>query len=149
MKREEQSDHIAVWSHIQKRLAPYLFAFHVPNGGARSPVEAAIMTRMGVLPGIPDIVILGRGGHYALELKPLSRRNKKFTTHEMRQAECRAEMERTAGCVTAVAYGSDEAVAILERWGLLRGYADLPKVVREVACVKADDALWRGECGPI
>jgi hypothetical protein len=140
MKREEQADHIAVWSHIERRLAPYVFAFHVPNGGVRSPVEAAIMTRMGVIPGIPDFIFLGRDLDHALELKPLSRLDKNMTSHEVRQAECRDKMEQTAGCATAVAYGADEAVAILERWGLLRGRASISEAVRKAANAKADAA---------
>ena len=44
-------------------------AFHVPNGGKRHVWEAAKFKRMGVVPGIPDILIL-QGGHlYGIELK--------------------------------------------------------------------------------
>lgn len=32
-------------------------AFHVPNGGWRSPIEAGIMKKMGVKSGVPDILI--------------------------------------------------------------------------------------------
>jgi hypothetical protein len=33
---------------------------HVPNGGKRSIVEAAMFKRMGVRPGFPDVMILGQ-----------------------------------------------------------------------------------------
>ncbi len=47
---------------IQKTVADTLDALgvlwcHVPNGGKRSPIEAAIMKGLGVKPGVPDIMI--------------------------------------------------------------------------------------------
>jgi hypothetical protein len=32
--------------------------FHVPNGGLRSKAEASRLTALGVVPGVPDLVIL-------------------------------------------------------------------------------------------
>ena len=50
------------WFRLQHRdLAPLLFA--VPNGGARSRVEAAIMKAEGVTAGVADLLLLvPRGG---------------------------------------------------------------------------------------
>ncbi len=36
---------------------PGLLAFHTPNGGNRNAMEGAKFKRMGVLPGVPDILI--------------------------------------------------------------------------------------------
>jgi len=54
------------WFRLQYRdLAPLLFA--VPNGGARSRVEAAIMKAEGVTAGVADLILLvPRGGHHCL-----------------------------------------------------------------------------------
>lgn len=50
-------------------LAPDLIAFHTPNGGARSAVEGKRFKQAGVKAGIFDVMILGRGTFWALELK--------------------------------------------------------------------------------
>jgi hypothetical protein len=34
--------------------SPGVFAFHVPNGGYRRPIEAKILQGLGVVPGVPD-----------------------------------------------------------------------------------------------
>lgn len=43
-------------------VAPELLIFHVPNGGYRTRAEAARLKWIGVLAGIPDLVLLGRDG---------------------------------------------------------------------------------------
>ena len=51
-------------------VAPQLIAFHVPNGGYRTPAEAARMKWVGVLAGVPDLVVLGRDGQsWLIEVK--------------------------------------------------------------------------------
>lgn len=53
---------------LQKAVAAYLRAqkpdciwFHVPNGGGRSRVEAAILKGMGVRAGVPDLIFIWAG----------------------------------------------------------------------------------------
>ena len=79
-ERRETRRHVE--EDIQRAIAQFLDAavgprawFHPPNGGWRSKREAAIMSGLGVKPGVPDIVIIapppalpGRCGA-ALELK--------------------------------------------------------------------------------
>jgi hypothetical protein len=55
--------------HLAARSAPRVFAFHCPNGGWRSPIEAAIMKGLGVRAGVPDVVAVRDGHFYGLELK--------------------------------------------------------------------------------
>jgi hypothetical protein len=51
-------------------VAPDLIAFHVPNGGYRTKAEAARMKWIGVLAGVPDLVLLGRDGKiWLIEVK--------------------------------------------------------------------------------
>jgi hypothetical protein len=51
-------------------VAPELIVFHVPNGGLRSKAEAARMRWVGVLAGVPDLVVLGRDGRcWLVEVK--------------------------------------------------------------------------------
>ena len=61
-------------SAIQRAVFQHLaacgcgFAFHVPNGGWRSPVEAKIPRELGVQPGVPDLIVIKDGLPFALEL---------------------------------------------------------------------------------
>jgi hypothetical protein len=59
----------AVFQHLAARSAAHTFAFHVPNGGWRSPIDAAILKGMGVRPGVPDLIVIREGLPFGLELK--------------------------------------------------------------------------------
>ena len=118
MSRARPEDQIqrAIFQHLKARRAPGTFAFHVPNGGKRKPIEAAIMKGLGVTAGVPDIIAI-RGGHtYGLELKA---EDGKPTA---KQIEALAAME-AAGATVAIATGLDAAISQLEGWGLLIGRA--------------------------
>jgi hypothetical protein len=46
------------WIRANSAQMPWLkLAFHCPNGEMRNPVVAKRLKRMGVLPGVPDIMI--------------------------------------------------------------------------------------------
>jgi hypothetical protein len=103
-----------VFQHLRARGTSSVFAFHVPNGGYRRSVEAAIMKGLGVVPGVPDIIAIRDGRVFALELKCEGGR----TTDK--QLKTIAAL-REAGAFTAVAEGLDAALRTLEAWGLLKG----------------------------
>ena len=65
----EQALQHAVCQHLRQRGARGLLWFHVPNGGRRTPVEAAIFSGLGVRPGVSDLILLRDGRAFALELK--------------------------------------------------------------------------------
>jgi hypothetical protein len=93
-----------------------VFAFHVPNGGYRKPVEAAILKGLGVVAGVPDVIVIHAGRCYALEIKaPGGRATPK-------QLAAIAAME-AAGAYTCIAENLDRALEVLERWQILRGRA--------------------------
>jgi hypothetical protein len=104
----------AVFAHLRARAAPGVFAFHVPNGGYRKPVEAAIMKGLGVVAGVPDVFVVHNGRCFALELKVEGGRATD------KQLACIAAL-REAGAFTCIAQGLDRAIACLEAWGLLVG----------------------------
>jgi hypothetical protein len=53
-----------------RTVAPQLIVFHPANGGFRTKAEAARMKWIGVLAGIPDLVLLGRDGKtWLIEVK--------------------------------------------------------------------------------
>jgi len=100
--RAEQQIQRAVFQHIRARGVPGLFAFHCPNGGYRTRLEGAVLKGMGVVAGVPDIILIDRAKVYGLELKVDG--NKR-------------------GATVAHAVGLDAALGQLEVWGLLRGRA--------------------------
>jgi hypothetical protein len=114
--RPETAIQRAVFEHLRKRAAPGVFAFHVPNGGFRKPVEAAILKGLGVVAGVPDVIAIHNGRVFAIELKAEGGRATD------KQLACIAAL-REAGAFTCIAEGLDRALACLEAWGILRGRA--------------------------
>jgi hypothetical protein len=46
-------------------VAPEVIVFHIPNGGWRGKTEASRFKALGVLPGIPDLILALPGGRTA------------------------------------------------------------------------------------
>jgi hypothetical protein len=115
--RPEQAIQKAIFDHIAWRGVKNVFAFHVPLGGWRSAVEAAIFKSTGTVAGIPDVLIIHRGRCFGLELK--SERGGRLSDA---QHNTHARM-REAGAVVATSYGIDEALAQLVQWQLIKGAA--------------------------
>jgi hypothetical protein len=110
----EQGIHRAVIQHLQTRGVPNLVFVHVPNGGKRSPIEAAIFQGLGVRAGVSDLLLWHDGKSFALELKAEGGR---ATEAQLRFI---SDMDRV-GTYTCIAEGLDRALKVLEAWGLLRG----------------------------
>src|SRR5215470_11057860 len=99
-RRPEQEIQRAIFEHLAVRGVPGTFSFHVPNGGWRSRVEAAILKGMGVRAGVPDVILIRDSEMYALEIKAAGGRLSPA------QRECQERM-RAAGCKVATAVGLD------------------------------------------
>jgi hypothetical protein len=112
--RREQQVQRAIFDHLRARAVPGCFYFHCPNGGYRYPAEAAILKGLGVRSGVPDVLCIHQGRVYGLELKVAGGRATPAQTQAL------AELE-AAGAVTSVAWGLDQALVMLEDWGILRG----------------------------
>jgi hypothetical protein len=111
--RPEQQLQKAVLEHLAWRGVRNLFVCHYPAGGWRSAVEAAIFKSLGVVAGVPDLIIICDGRCFAVELK---------TSHgrlTATQTDTQARM-RAAGVTVATAVEIDAALERLEQWGLLR-----------------------------
>jgi hypothetical protein len=104
--RLEDAIQRVIFQHLDVRGVRDCVAFHVPNGGWRSPAEASILKGLGVRAGIPDIIAIKNGRAYGLELKAPGGR----LTATQRDAH-----------VALAAAGATVATAAL--WGLLRGRA--------------------------
>ncbi len=109
----EAQIHKAVVQHLIQRGAPSIFWFHPANGGRRSWSEGKSFKAMGVVPGVPDIIIIKGGETFGLELKSLS------GAVRPSQRLCHAAMQE-AGATTAIAKGLDEALVTLECWGIIK-----------------------------
>jgi len=117
-----------VFEHLRTRGAPGIFAFHPKNASAdMAGRKAGIHVGLGVEPGIPDVIVIRRRmpdcDVYALELKRESLRGKKkLPSHEDNQQRTRNRMA-ACGVTVGLAFGLDEAIAWLEKCGLLIGRA--------------------------
>lgn len=100
-----------VWSHLVHRARKGVVYFHVPNGGKRNQSEAAKFKRLGVVPGIPDLLLLADGKLYALEIKTV-------IGHLSPDQKAMHAVMREAGATVATAFGLDEALKRLETWGI-------------------------------
>jgi hypothetical protein len=114
--RAEQQIQRAIVQHLRQRAAPGVVFIHVPNGGKRRPIEAAIFKGLGVRRGASDLLLWHAGRSYAMELKAPGGR---ATDDQLKFLD---DMDR-AGALTCVAEGLDAALHTLEAWGLVRGKA--------------------------
>ncbi len=109
----ENEIHKAVVNHLSIRGEPNVFWFHPANGGKRSWSQGKLFKALGVIAGVPDLIFLKSARVYGLELKTLKGRL------QPAQSACMEAM-RASGAECAVARGLDEALVILECWGILR-----------------------------
>jgi hypothetical protein len=112
--RPEQQIQRSVVQHLEWRARRGVWWTHIPLGGLRSKIEAAILKAQGTTRGTPDLLIVASGRAHFLELKAPGGRLTDV------QRACHDALRR-AGAEIATAFGLDEALAQLQRWGLLRG----------------------------
>ena len=111
----------SVIAQLQWRARPGAWFCHIPNGGARSPIEGAIFKSLGVQAGCPDLLIVADGKALFLELKAPGRKLSPA------QVECHDALRR-AGATVETADNIDTALDQLTAWGLLR-----PNVSSQIA----------------
>jgi hypothetical protein len=111
-KRPEQLIQRALVERLAWQRPAGVWFCHVANGGYRRPTEAAIMAGLGVRRGAPDLLFIVAGRTFGLELKSEHGRLSPV------QRQCHAEI-RSAGGVVGVAGSIDDAVALLQEWGIL------------------------------
>ena len=115
MTRRDQPETILQCSliqHLRWCAKADVWFCHLANGGARSPVEGAILEGLGVRPGAPDLLIVRGGQPLFLELKAPGRKLSPA------QIECHDALRR-AGATVETADTIDAALAFLRRLGVL------------------------------
>lgn len=113
MKRANPEDlvHKAVLTWI-RRVAPHCFVFHPANGGSRHRLEAIKLKMLGVVAGVPDLIVFGPGGRaYCLEVKA-----EKGSLQPTQKAFAR-QME-DLGIGWALVRSVDDARAAFASWGI-------------------------------
>src|SRR5215831_15408002 len=99
----------SVLEHLRWRGVSGLFVFHYPAGGWRSLIEAAIFKSLGVVAGVPDLLLVYQGQLYGLELKTA------YGRLTPTQIDTQQRM-RGAGAIIATAVEIDAALERLEGW---------------------------------
>lgn len=111
MKHLEDNLQMAVADYL--RIAcPNVLWWHTPNGGKRNAREAGRLKRMGVLPGVADIVLHWGNKKAAMELKVGQRTQTANQTTFMHQWIHH-------GGQYAVCRSLDEVQAALKIWGVI------------------------------
>ena len=86
---------------------------HVPNGGARSPATGARMRRLGVRPGVPDLLLpVAVLPYHALWIEMKRRRGGSLSPEQRAWIGAL----RYEGCAVVVARGADEAIEAIEMY---------------------------------
>ena len=112
---KENAVHIAIVDTLKKGgLATGWIVFHPANGELRTDATGALLQRMGVLPGVSDLILIGppAGRVHALELKRKGRR-----PNDDQNAFLGAVL--AAGGCADWADSYDGAMSILRVWGAL------------------------------
>jgi hypothetical protein len=105
----------AIFAHLRQRGAPGAFAFHPKNGGIHQRGRhRGINNGLGVVSGVPDVIVIHQGRTYGLELK------KHGGKLSQAQIETLEQMEH-AGAIVDTATGLDAALRWLEDHRLLVG----------------------------
>lgn len=114
MRTEDQEQRVVVEWLDWKRHA----FCHVPNGGKRSKIEAAIFKGLGVKAGVPDLLIFSRTepmldrGYVGVAIEMKSEKGKLSPL----QKEWLGKLSK-CGWLAVCCYGADEAITMLEKWG--------------------------------
>ena len=110
----ELAIHEALVAHLRAAAAPGVIWFHVPNGEKRDAGTARKLKRLGVLPGVADMIYLLPGGRVVFhELKTEGR------ALEPQQRAFR-DAVTALGCEFHVTHGLDDALFVARSVGALR-----------------------------
>lgn len=95
-----------------------LMLFAVPNGGGRSPIEAAIMKAEGVVAGVADLILLEARGNYGalcIEMKTRSSKSRQSTNQKIWQ-----EATQKAGNAYVVVRTFEDFQAVIRQYLALK-----------------------------
>lgn len=101
------------WAAIFEGKHPELtLLHHVPNGGKRDKVTAALLKAEGVKSGVPDVCLpVARGGYHGLYIEMKAGKNKLSVNQETWLKQLTLQ-----GYCTAVCYGWHEAAEVITKY---------------------------------
>ena len=101
------------WANIIVGQIPELtLLHHVPNGGKRDKVTAALLKAEGVKSGVPDVCLpVARGGYHGLYIEMKAGKNKLSVNQETWLKQLTLQ-----GYCTAVCYGWHEAAEVITKY---------------------------------
>ena len=115
----EASIQVRIMRQFAERGARGVVAFHIPNGGSRGSFERMHLAQQGVVSGMPDLCVIMEGRANFIELKTAEAPGVRKGSLSDRQLVMHRRLSEAGACVET-AYGLDDALAILERWGALK-----------------------------
>lgn len=131
MKRVAKMSEGVLQEHVVKLLQAYgrpdICWYHVPNGEKRSKKTGARLKRMGVRAGVADLMFTTGGRSVAIELKT------EIGVVSKDQEEFAIDLTR-AGGEWYVAYGLDQALAVLQSINVIRPNIKLTTAPTAVGC---------------
>jgi hypothetical protein len=107
---------VALVQQLRARGNPDAVWFHCPNASKSTPGYRRKLASLGLRPGVADLIGLVNGEAFALELKA-----EKGAT-QLSQIKFKSDWENAKG-FGYIAHGLDEAIAVAEQWGWLKGRA--------------------------
>lgn len=127
MKRPEERLQRDLVAYLRSVLPQPWLVFAVPNGGGRSKAESGVLKAMGVMAGVPDLLIVGPGKVIAVELKAPPKRLPSGKLSQAKPAPSEAQRDVIAalgacGIPTLIVNDLTEAVRALQALGVpMRG----------------------------
>jgi len=92
----------------------------IPNGGKRDKRAAAILQKMGVKPGVSDLLIFDSPPNYPLMKGAALEMKRRVGGKIEREQQDWLNYFEDNSWVTGVAYGQDEALELLRDWGYIQ-----------------------------
>ena len=115
----EHDDQAALieWARMNEAQLPGVDLLHsIPNGGGRTPRQAATLKAEGVLAGVPDLFLpIARHDFHGMyiEMKTINNGRKTYPTAEQREMHTRLSGE---GYLVRVCWTWEEAAEWIERY---------------------------------
>lgn len=119
--KSEQAHHIALieaCTALTPRVPALAWLVHIPNGELRNKATAVKLQKMGVQPGMPDLMLYWASGQHiglALELKRPGRKRERNGGVSPAQARWLDHLE-AQGWRAVVAWSADEALLEILRY---------------------------------
>lgn len=113
MTEGQEQQAIMQWAEWMKNEYPELaLLHHIPNGGKRDKVTAAILKREGVKSGVPDLCLpVPRGGFHGLYIELKAGKNIPTPSQSWWIEQLSAQGYWATWCV-----GADEAIHIIKKY---------------------------------